>query len=87
SIFIKVFSDGEFQKVSVRDTGIGIDANNLSKIFDPFFTTKPVGRGTGLGLSLSYNIIKNHNGNIDVKSSVGEGTEFIVSIPINHAKD
>lgn len=87
SIFIKVFSEGEFQKVSVRDTGIGIDSKNLSKIFDPFFTTKPVGRGTGLGLSLSYNIIKNHNGNIDVKSSVGEGTEFIVSIPIKHAKD
>lgn len=81
TIFIKVFSEDNCQKVSVRDTGQGIEPNHLSKIFDPFFTTKPVGSGTGLGLSLSYNIVKNHDGDIEVKSEVGKGTEFIVSLP------
>ena len=81
SIYIKVFSDAEWQKVSIRDTGQGIEPEHLSKIFDPFFTTKPVGSGTGLGLSLSYSIVKNHGGEIEVKSEKGKGTEFIVSLP------
>jgi two-component system NtrC family sensor kinase len=81
SIFIKVFSEGEWQKVSIRDTGQGIESEHLSKIFDPFFTTKPVGTGTGLGLSLSYSIVRNHGGDIEVKSELGKGTEFIVSLP------
>jgi two-component system NtrC family sensor kinase len=80
-IYIKVFNEGDWQKVSIRDTGQGIEPEHLSKIFDPFFTTKPVGSGTGLGLSLSYSIVKNHGGNIEVKSILGEGTEFIVSLP------
>ncbi|MFT2091068.1 ATP-binding protein [Paraglaciecola sp. 2405UD69-4] len=84
SIFIKVYSEGEFQKVSIRDTGSGIKASHLSKIFDPFFTTKAVGSGTGLGLSLSYNIVKNHGGDITVTSEEGVGTEFIVSLPIEN---
>ncbi|MEP1446021.1 MAG: ATP-binding protein [Paraglaciecola sp.] len=80
-IYIKVYTEGKWQKVSIRDTGHGIAPDNLSKIFDPFFSTKPVGSGTGLGLSLSYGIIKNHGGDIEVKSEVGKGTEFIVCLP------
>ena len=54
------------------------------KIFQPFFTTKPTGQGTGLGLSLSYDIIKTHGGEIKVESKEGEGSEFIIQLPINY---
>ena len=53
------------------------------KIFEPFFTTKDVGEGTGLGLSIVFRIIESHQGNIDVLSNVGEGTEFIITLPVN----
>ena len=82
SIYIKVFSEDKCQKVSIRDTGQGIETEHISKIFDPFFTTKPVGSGTGLGLALSYSIVEKHGGNIEVKSEIGNGTEFIVSVPV-----
>ena len=68
-------------EVQIRDTGCGIAPENLTKIFDPFFTTKDVGKGTGLGMNIAYNIIKKHNGSIDVKSEVGEGTVFTIRIP------
>nr|WP_277623965.1 ATP-binding protein [Undibacterium sp. TS12] len=68
--------------IKVLDTGSGIPAENLSRIFEPFFTTKPVGSGTGLGLSLSYGIIKNHGGRIDVHSVLGKGTCFTVWLPL-----
>ena len=55
---------------------------NLAKIFDPFFTTKPEGKGVGLGLAVSYGIIEAHGGDIEVKSTVGEGTTFTVSLPL-----
>jgi two-component system NtrC family sensor kinase len=64
------------------DTGKGIAAENLNRIFDPFFTTKPVGKGTGLGLSLSYGIIQKHAGKIDVRSEVGVGTTFRITLPV-----
>ena len=67
--------------VSISDTGAGIEKENLSKLFDPFFTTKDVGKGTGLGMNISYNIIKEHNGTIDVKSRVGKGTTFTITFP------
>jgi signal transduction histidine kinase len=67
--------------VSVKDTGIGIPPENLSKILEPFFSTKPVGKGTGLGLSLCFSIVEAHGGRIDIKSKVGEGTEVSVILP------
>lgn len=67
--------------VKVSDNGHGIEKENLSRIFDPFFTTKPTGEGTGLGLSVSYGIIKNHGGDILVESKAGEGTTFTVILP------
>jgi signal transduction histidine kinase len=67
--------------IRVQDSGKGIAPEHLPKIFDPFFTTKPVGQGTGLGLSLSYDIVKKHNGHIEVNSEVGKGTIFTVYLP------
>lgn len=67
--------------VCIKDTGSGIDKQDLPRIFDPFFTTKPTGEGTGLGLSASYGIVKSHGGNINVTSQPGQGSEFVVSLP------
>ncbi len=71
-----------FVEIRISDTGAGIPKENILKIFDPFFTTKDVGKGTGLGLNVSYNIIKEHNGTIEVDSTVGQGTIFTVRIPV-----
>lgn len=68
--------------IEVEDDGSGMSEATLAKIFDPFFTTKPVGQGTGLGLSLSYGIIKKHGGHIDVDSQEGRGTRFSIHIPV-----
>jgi signal transduction histidine kinase len=68
--------------ISVRDNGKGIPPKILDKIFQPFFTTKPTGEGTGLGLSLSYDIVKAHGGDITVDSKPEEGTTFTVRLPI-----
>ena len=68
--------------ISVRDNVPGIPQKILDKIFQPFFTTKPTGKGTGLGLSLSYDIIKAHGGEIKVETKEGEGSEFIIQLPI-----
>lgn len=78
--------DGMFL-VSVADTGEGIAAEVRERIFDPFYTTKPVGQGTGLGLSVSYGIIRRHQGSIEVKSERGKGTEMIVRIPLPQGKE
>lgn len=77
--------DGLFV-ISVRDTGKGIPESIRNRIFEPFFTTKPVGHGTGLGLAISYGIVRAHKGSIECSSVEGEGTEFIVKIPISHAE-
>jgi len=71
-------------EIKVTDNGIGIPQKVLDKIFQPFFTTKPTGQGTGLGLSLSYDIIKAHGGELKVETKEGEGSEFIISIPTNN---
>jgi signal transduction histidine kinase len=70
--------------ISVKDNGKGIPQKIIDKIFQPFFTTKPTGEGTGLGLSLSYDITKAHGGEIKVESKEGEGTVFIIQLPINN---
>ncbi len=70
-----------FVEIEVTDNGPGIYPNNLGKIFEPFFTTKPVGKGTGLGLPVSYGIVKKHGGDIVVRSKVGEGTSFFIRLP------
>jgi signal transduction histidine kinase len=75
---------GDKVLISVKDTGPGIPQKILDKIFQPFFTTKPTGQGTGLGLSLSYDIIKAHGGEIKVETKEGEGSEFIVQLPITY---
>src|SRR6185437_5400509 len=72
-------------QITVRDNGNGIPQKILDKIFQPFFTTKPTGEGTGLGLSLSYDIIKAHGGTLKVESTEGEGSEFIIIIPADLA--
>jgi len=69
-------------QVRVRDNGVGIPQKAVDKIFQPFFTTKPTGQGTGLGLSLSYDIIRAHGGEIKVETKDGEGAEFVIHLPV-----
>lgn len=85
-MLIKSYSDNKSLIIDVSDTGIGIPAENLDKIFDPFFTTKEVGQGTGLGLSVSYGIIKKHHGRITVSSEVGRGTTFSILLPLSNSE-
>jgi len=82
TVATRMVPDGESIEIKFTDTGCGIPKENLEKIFDPFFTTKEVGRGTGLGLAVSYGIVARHKGTIDVKSEQGKGTTFIVKLPL-----
>ncbi|HYE16769.1 MAG TPA: ATP-binding protein [Pyrinomonadaceae bacterium] len=81
-VVIQTYMEKGTVHVAVTDTGCGIAAEHLRKIFDPFFTTKPVGEGTGLGLSVTYSIVERHGGFIRVRSRVGEGTTFVVGLPV-----
>lgn len=74
-------------EVSIEDDGPGIPAEILDKVFDPFFTTKPPGQGTGLGLSVSYGIIRDHNGEITVESQAGRPTRFVITLPVPEDQD
>jgi signal transduction histidine kinase len=74
-------SDSKIE-ISIKDNGNGISQKVVDKIFQPFFHTKPTGQGTGLGLSLSYDIIKAHGGEIKVETKEGEGSEFIIQLPV-----
>jgi len=69
-------------EIEITDTGVGISHEFVNRIFDPFFTTKGANRGTGLGLSVSYGIIKEHAGKIDVRSTSGKGTSFRLEFPV-----
>jgi two-component system NtrC family sensor kinase len=82
-IAVRERRDPHFVQVAVMDTGVGIPPENLPRIFDPFFTTKEVGKNTGLGLSVSYGIVRTHGGYIDVESAVGLGTTVRVDLPVN----
>jgi signal transduction histidine kinase len=79
-VSVSTKQNGNQVEITVKDNGNGIPQKNIDKIFQPFFTTKPTGQGTGLGLSLSYDIIKAHEGSIRVKSVEGEGTEFVIEL-------
>jgi signal transduction histidine kinase len=85
TITLRTGTDNEQVWVEISDTGKGIAPEHVSKIFDPFFTTKPVGSGTGLGLSVSYTIIKKHQGDIQLTSQLGQGTTFRIVLPIKGA--
>ncbi|MDZ4345673.1 MAG: ATP-binding protein [Candidatus Binatia bacterium] len=76
-------STGDWLKISFEDDGAGIAPKNLDRIFDPFFTTKDIGEGTGLGLSVSYGIIKDHEGEIKVESELDKFTRFLIYLPMN----
>lgn len=86
-IFIKTEQIGEQIQISIRDTGCGISEESLPHIFDPFFTTKEAGKGTGLGMTITYRIVEGHHGRIEVKSKVGSGTEVIVLLPVSQPTD
>jgi len=80
-VSVKTKKDGDKVLISVHDNGLGIPQKVLDKIFQPFFTTKPTGQGTGLGLSLSYDIVKAHGGELRVETREGVGSEFIIQLP------
>lgn len=82
-IKIKTGIQDDLVWIEISDTGKGIESQNINKIFEPFFTTKEVGKGTGLGLALSYGIINKHHGHIEVESDVGVGTTFKLWLPIS----
>jgi PAS domain S-box-containing protein len=83
-IVLRIRPDNDVVRIDIADNGSGMDKNTRLRVFDPFFTTKPVGRGTGLGLSVSYMIIThNHQGTLEVESTPGEGTRFIIRLPMS----
>jgi signal transduction histidine kinase len=82
TVLVKTMKVGDKIEIRVKDNGNGIPQTVINKIFQPFFTTKPTGHGTGLGLSLSYDIVKAHGGEIIVNTAEGEFTEFVIQLPI-----
>ena len=86
-IWIRIKTVDKNVEIEFEDNGKGMPQDVTEKIFNPFFTTKPVGQGTGLGMSISYKVIRNHNGEIKVESEVGKGTKFSITLPITREKE
>lgn len=85
-VWIRLKSQGDKVILEIEDNGIGMDEKTAKKVFDPFFTTKPVGQGTGLGMAISYKVIKNHHGEINISSELGKGTKFVITLPLSMGK-
>jgi signal transduction histidine kinase len=83
---VKTYAEGDFVFVSIKDDGTGMDDATKAKLFEPFFTTKKVGEGTGLGMSIAFTIIEQHYADLTVHSTLGEGTEFILRLPVQPPK-
>ena len=84
TVEVRTLSENGHVIIKVKDNGVGIPAHIKEKIMQPFFTTKPTGEGTGLGLSLTYDmVVTGHGGKIQVNSVEGEGSEFIIHLPVN----
>jgi two-component system, NtrC family, sensor kinase len=81
NLAIRSWAEGGFAHVEISDTGQGIPTENLARIYDPFFTTKGPKKGTGLGLSITYGIVQEHNGSIEVDSTLDHGTRFRLEFP------
>ncbi|HTJ46293.1 MAG TPA: HAMP domain-containing sensor histidine kinase [Kofleriaceae bacterium] len=84
AVLVRAHADHAFAEIAIEDRGTGIAPDDLPRIFDPFFTTKGVGEGTGLGLSVSYGIVRDHGGAIEVASEPGRGSRFTVRLPLAH---
>ncbi len=82
TVSVSTRNKGSRVEISVKDNGNGIPSALRDKIWQPFFTTKPTGQGTGLGLSLSYDIVKAHGGELKIESTEGEGAEFLIILPL-----
>ena len=83
-LFISTRNENDSVGIEFKDTGCGIPEEYKDRIFEPFFTTKMDWKGTGLGLSICYDIIKNHNGNIEVDSRLGKGAVFTIILPVKN---
>lgn len=81
-VWIRLKTDGKNAIIEFEDNGCGMNETTKKKVFDPFFTTKEVGQGTGLGMAISYKVIKNHKGNIDLATEVGKGSKFTITLPL-----
>ena len=86
-ITLRTRHENDWISIAVSDTGIGIAPEDRKRVFEPFFTTKPVGKSTGLGLSLAYGIVTMHGGRIDLESELGKGSTFTVRLPVHHVED
>ena len=86
-VWIRIKTENENAIIEFEDNGCGMDEITVKKVFDPFFTTKEVGQGTGLGMAISYKVIKNHNGKIDLVSKIDEGSKFTITLPLRMKKE